>query len=175
MLMLLFSREVKQIWLFVVFGLIIGACGATPVPTPTLTPTVLPTSTPTLIPSPTPDYSIAVGTDIFITLPPGDPEAGAKVVSLKGCLACHKLAPVGPLWVSSEELPGIGARAELRIAQEDYTGNATSAQQYLFESVVLPDAYVVSGFPASLMLSNLSNELSIQQLSDLIAYLLAIE
>ena len=163
----------KQVILSIVFGLTLAACGAAPVPTPT--PTLRPTDTPTPVPSPTPDYSISVGTDIFISLPVGDPESGAKVAALKGCLGCHKAIPVGPLWTSSELLPGIGERGQLRIGQSDYSGNAISAQQYLFESIVLPDAYVVQGFPAGLMLSNLANELSIQQLADLIAYLLTIK
>jgi mono/diheme cytochrome c family protein len=70
---------------------------------------------------------LMMGTDIFIELPEGDPVAGQVLAEQTlGCTACHTLTPVGPSWEAADGLPGIGGRGEIRIQQDDYTGNATS-------------------------------------------------
>ena len=71
-------------------------------------------------------------------------------------------------------MPGIGARAEDRFQASGYTGSATSAEQYLFESIVLPNANVVEGFQANLMPQNYADRLSAQDAADLIAYMLSL-
>ena len=45
----------------------------------------------------------SIGTDITISLPPGDPEKGAELAQSAqgGCSACHELAAVGPAWAGS--------------------------------------------------------------------------
>lgn len=115
----------------------------------------------------------AVGADITIELPEGDPEAGAKLAqeSLVGCAACHELSAVGPAWVGGGGQPGIGARAEERVQAEDYTGEATTAQQYLLESIVHANAYVVDGYEANIMPGDFGQRLTPQQAADLIAYM----
>lgn len=112
-----------------------------------------------------------VGTDITIALPSGDPEVGEELIGGLGCTACHTLAPLGPAWAAEGDIPGIATRAESRIAQDDYTGEAADAVQYLIESVVLSEAFVVEGYAPGLMPSNYAGRLSLQDLADVIAYM----
>lgn len=97
-------------------------------------------------------------------LPAGDASAGEQVFNGEGsCHACHSLEPqqqtVGP------SLSGLGARAGS--ARPDY-----SAELYLYESIVYPNAHVVAGFHGNVMPAGFKQRLSDQQLADLVAYLL---
>ncbi|MFN3476753.1 MAG: c-type cytochrome [Candidatus Methylomirabilales bacterium] len=63
---------------------------------------------------------------------------GEKIVSAKGgCLVCHAIGQPGQ---RAPDLAGIGARAAMRKP-------GMSAPQYLIESLVNPQAYVVEGYP----------------------------
>lgn len=63
---------------------------------------------------------------------------GEKIVSTKGgCLVCHAIGQKG---ARAPDLAGIGARAATRKP-------GMSATQYLIESLVSPQAYVVEGYP----------------------------
>lgn len=102
----------------------------------------------------------------------GDPEEGRKlferasVVSGAGCVICHSVQRdrvlVGP------SLFGVGTRAVSRIP-------GVSAEDYLRQAIVDPDAYIVNGFPAGQMLPDFARTLSRQQIDDLVAYLLTLE
>jgi mono/diheme cytochrome c family protein len=115
----------------------------------------------------------AVGTDITVELPEGDPEAGAALSqeSIVGCAACHELSAVGPAWAAGGGQPGIGARAEERFQADDYTGEATTAREYLLDSIVRTNAYIVDGYEANLMPGDYGQRLTPQQVADLIAYM----
>jgi len=135
---------------------------ATPVPQPTVVP---------------------VGTDLTVALPTGDAAAGQAAVTTLGCTACHisagGAAPVGPAWPAESDPngQGIGTRAGLRLSEAGYTGDATTAEQYLFESIVSPDAYIVPGNATyaangkSIMPHTYSTLLDAQHMADIIAYL----
>jgi mono/diheme cytochrome c family protein len=126
--------------------------------------------------APTPTQVVdAVGTDLSVELPEGDAERGAELAIAQACTACHIDSSTGPAWLPTSEAVGMGARAEERYQSGDYTGAATSAAQYLHESIVLPDAYVVSGFQPGVMPKNFGEKLSKQDTADLIAYLLTIQ
>ena len=66
-------------------------------------------------------------------------------------------------------------RAAARIAAQDYTGAATTAEQYLRESIVRPDDYVVDGYPPSTMVMTYGDQLTSQDVADLIAYLMLLK
>lgn len=117
----------------------------------------------------------AVGTDITIELPEGDPVTGETLAVAQGCTACHISTTAGPAWLASATEPGIGIRAEQRLTQADYAGNAVSAEQYLLESIVLPNIYLVEGFNQGIMPGTYSDLLTEQQVADLIAYMLSLE
>jgi mono/diheme cytochrome c family protein len=114
------------------------------------------------------------GTDITIELPAGDPQRGSALVVAMGCTVCHVTTPTGPAWPVTPEQPGIGERATTRFTQADYSGSATTPEQYLFESIVLPGVYVVQPF-TPLMPQNYSETLTAQTVADIIAYLLTIK
>jgi mono/diheme cytochrome c family protein len=121
-----------------------------------------------------PPAANAVGKDITQKLPAGNASTGQALANSKGCVACHITAPVGPAWMPSASQPGIGDRAAQRIKEPDYTGKATTPEQYLFESIVDPKVYLVSGFQP-VMPENFSDTLSAQDVADLIAYLLTLK
>jgi sulfur-oxidizing protein SoxX len=83
--------------------------------------------------------------------------------SLPGCVTCHSLTPdkvlVGP------SLAGIADRAGSRVPGE-------SAEEYVRQSIVNTNAFIVDGFPESVMPAGFTGELSDQELSDLVAFLL---
>ena len=115
-----------------------------------------------------------MGADIRVELPPGDPERGRALADgTLGCSVCHSLTPVGPAWAASGDQPGLGARAALRVEQADYAGGADTAEQYLFESVADPNAYLVTGFAAGVMPTNFGDRITLQQMADLMAYMLS--
>lgn len=124
--------------------------------------------------APPPPAEGVVGTDITVQLPEGDPQEGERLASSLGCAACHVLADVGPGWPPSEDSPGIGDRAGTRFEQANYTGSATSAEQYLLESVVQPNAFVVAGYESGVMPTTFGDRLSKQDAADLIAYMLSL-
>jgi mono/diheme cytochrome c family protein len=116
-----------------------------------------------------------VGTDITKELPEGDAEAGETLATSLGCIACHIAAPTGPAWLPTADQPGIGDRAAARLSQPDYAGEAETPEQYLFESVVAPNAYIVSGFSEGIMPAIYSTSLTDQDMADLIAYMLTLK
>lgn len=132
---------------------------------------------------PTPEPIVPVGRDITIELPAGDAANGEKIATAQACTACHITAPTGPAWLASAYPTGegIGTRAATRFTEEGYTGTATSAEQYLFESIVNPGAHLITDEPTfapggvSAMPAIYADKLEKQDVADLIAYLLTIK
>lgn len=132
---------------------------------------------------------VPVGTDITAGLPAGDVAAGEAAVTTLGCTACHistgGAATLGPAWLAAGDPDGqgIGTRAGLRIEAADYAGAATTPEQYLFESIVSPDAYIVPGNATyvnaangqSIMPHTYATAMSAQHMADVIAYLQSLE
>jgi len=116
-----------------------------------------------------------VGTDITKTLPEGNAQSGEQLATTLGCTACHILAPTGPAWLAAGDQPGIGTRAEAHLSEPEYTGKATSAEQYLFESITEPNVYITPGFTQGLMPAVYATTLTDQNMADLIAYLLTLK
>ncbi|BCX02374.1 MAG: hypothetical protein KatS3mg053_0312 [Candidatus Roseilinea sp.] len=95
-------------------------------------------------------------------LPKGDPENGAKLFNTAGCVGCHSQKKgerlVGPsfynLWnIAETRVPGMSAR------------------EYLYQSIVDPNAYIVEGYQAGLMQQNYAAILSPQQMADILAWI----
>jgi cytochrome c2 len=86
--------------------------------------------------------------------------------SAPGCVTCHSLEPgvvvVGPSHA------GVGSRAATYVA-------GMSAEEYLHESIVQPDAHIVEGFTPGVMYQNYDTDLNDQEIADLVAYMLTLQ
>jgi mono/diheme cytochrome c family protein len=96
----------------------------------------------------------------------GDPTAGEQVyfeVASPACNTCHSLEAgetlVGP------SLNNMGTVAATRV-------DGMSAEEYLHEAIVDPNAHVVEGFGANIMPATYGSQLTEEQLNDLVAFLL---
>jgi nitric oxide reductase subunit C len=116
-------------------------------------------------PEPASDDPVAVGQAVFRQTPPG-------------CFACHSTAPgvnlVGP------SLANIAAVAVERIRSPEYKGKATDAAGYIRESIVDPNAFVVTGPTyssngVSMMPAGLEQSLQPAQVDALVAYLMTLK
>ena len=89
---------------------------------------------------------------------------GQQYVQQYGCLACHSVdgsVLVGPSW------QGVYGSQEIMT-----DGSAmTVDDDYLYESIVDPDAMIVEGFPPSVMPANFAEQLSEEQILDIIAFI----
>src|SRR5437879_1748215 len=99
-------------------------------------------------------------------LPAGDATRGSQLFtqSINGaptCSSCHSLDDTA---ITGPGMQGYGARAGTRLP-------GVSAQDYTYQSIVQPAAYLVPGF-GNLMYNQYGQNLSPQQIADLIAYLL---
>ncbi|HEU0024626.1 MAG TPA: c-type cytochrome [Thermoleophilaceae bacterium] len=89
---------------------------------------------------------------------------GEQIFTGAGCGGCHQLATVGATGNIGPSLEELAAAAGEREPGK-------SAEEYLREAIVEPDAYVVSGFNAGVMPS-FEGKLTDEQLQALIEYLL---
>ena len=107
----------------------------------------------------------------------GDEEAGAAptgetlfkqatIGNQPGCSTCHSLEAgvtiVGP------SLAGIGSQAGELVS-------GLSAEEFLRQSILEPNAYVTEGFAANIMPTTWGDALSQEQLDDLVAFLLTLK
>ena len=172
-------RVVVSLALLLVALLIVGACSADPtaqlispdmsfeigeeavVAVPTPTPEILDITTLT-------EDEIFAGLDemTVAAIKAGDPDAGAQISQLNGCIGCHSLEKggqlVGPSWY------GAANHAIGRVEGE-------SPAYYLYQSIVNSGAYVVPTYPSGVMPQNYGEILSSEDLGNLVAYLLTFQ
>ena len=86
----------------------------------------------------------------------GDPAAGREVFTSAGCNTCHTLADAG-------------ATAQVGPNLDEVLRGQDAA--FIHESIVNPNAMVAEGFPPNVMPGNYGEQLSEQELADLVAYL----
>ena len=83
--------------------------------------------------------------------------------SAPGCITCHSLEQgvviVGP------SHSDIGARAETAV-------EGMSAEDYLRQSIVEPNAHITEGYTEGVMYQNYGEELTNSQINDLVAFML---
>ncbi len=102
----------------------------------------------------------------------GDPAAGEALFNESvlggnpGCITCHSLEP--GVVVAGPSLAGIGSRAAQQV-------EGMTAEDYLRQSILEPDAHIVEGFSAGIMPSNWGEVLSEEDINNLIAYLLTLK
>jgi mono/diheme cytochrome c family protein len=96
---------------------------------------------------------------------PADPVArGQQVFMSTGCGGCHTIQGVSNGVVA----PNLSQIAEVAATRKE----GASAEEYLRESILNPNAYVVEGFQPNIMPQNYGQQLNNQQLDDLVAFLL---
>jgi len=101
----------------------------------------------------------------------GNAENGEKLykqttigsASAPGCITCHSLEE-GVVLVGPSHY-GLATRAETAVA-------GMSAEEYLHQSIVDPDAHITEGFTAGIMYQNYGAELPEAQINDLVAFLM---
>ncbi len=107
----------------------------------------------------------------------GDAEAGKALFNqpvfqsssgiASGCYTCHYVeASRGNF--TGPNLAGVGSRAATTVS-------GLSAVEYLYNSIVNPNDYVVEGFVAGLMPQNYGEVLTQEQIDNLVAYLLTLK
>lgn len=102
----------------------------------------------------------------------GDAAAGEALFkqptinSAPGCPVCHSTEPnqagVGP------SLAGVASRAGQRVAGQ-------SAEDYLRQSILNPNAYIVRGYAPNGMYQDFGKVLTDKQVNDLVAYLMTLK
>jgi len=86
--------------------------------------------------------------------------------SSPGCITCHSLEEGTTLVGPSHA--GVGTSAGTLVA-------GMSAEEYLKESIVEPNAHIVDGFSPGVMYQNYARELSTEQIDALVEYMLALK
>lgn len=71
---------------------------------------------------------------------------GQELYHTLACDSCHGLDAVGSTRTYAPTHNQLRATAEQRIHAADYTGEATTAAEYIRESIIDPKAYVVDGY-----------------------------
>lgn len=72
-------------------------------------------------------------------------EQGRQVYLSQYCGVCHILSAAGSRGVFGPAQDGIGSTAAERIADSRYTGSATTAEEYIRESILTPSIFIVGG------------------------------
>ncbi len=94
-----------------------------------------------------------------------DPVTRGRIVyDQNGCGACHAIPGVSEGVVG----PNLGRIGELAATRVD----GLDAPEYIRQSIVNPNAYLVEGFAEGIMVQTYGDTLSTQQLDDLVAFLL---
>ncbi|MBT3337918.1 MAG: cytochrome c [Anaerolineae bacterium] len=88
--------------------------------------------------------------------------------SSEGCVACHNYDETQGDETDAPFTAGTATKAEGRVP-------GLSAEEYILESIVNPDAYVVEGYNAGDMYQSWGEDLSEQEMADIIAYLLTLK
>ncbi len=85
--------------------------------------------------------------------------------SAAGCASCHNFDAAAGKDDKAPYTQGTATRAETRVP-------GMSAEEYIKESILNPNAYVVENYKEGDMYQTWNKELSEQQIADLVAYLL---
>ena len=175
--------------IFLIFvALSLAACGGasaaavppadTPVP-PSVTPVppidtpVPPANTP---PPPTSSPTAEISIDLQMEIAEGDPLRGRNAALKYSCYGCHvDPGKYGPHFASSEELPRIMERGELRIADPAYEGSAATNREYIIESIFLPENYILPGEWEKAMPLTFHLRMTDTELANIMAWLSTLE
>lgn len=170
--------------LLFVSGLLVVGCqpiqpeatAATPTPDHTIQASTVVTATI----SPQVEESTPITEEVVVTatveaVPEPDPAliaAGLDVYHKSYCGVCHELAAAGTAGTFGPSHNGIATTAAERVVDPNYTGEAKTAKEYLYESLLKPDAYYAPGYGASMHRMPPFSHLSQADLDALVAFLM---
>ncbi len=100
------------------------------------------------------------------TLDPASRAGRGQAVFRAHCATCH--AVQGSTVIVGPSLAGIASRAGGRVP-------GLGAETYIRESILHPDAYLVGGFAPGTMPQNFARLLSMEEVDQLVAYLMTLE
>ena len=78
-----------------------------------------------------------------------------------------------PAGKTNRREPGVPSRPGWHAEQSSFPGG--NAEEYLRQSILTPNAYVVPGFPEGQMIQNFGKILTEEQIEDLIAFLMTMK
>jgi nitric oxide reductase subunit C len=108
----------------------------------------------------------------------GDAARGAKLFAERPCVSCHDITKPWPGGDICPNLGNIAAEAARIVRSPGYHGKARTPAEYIRESIVDPNAYIVPGASyrtadgQSVMPKDFATTLSAGEIDDLVAYLL---
>ncbi len=119
------------------------------------------------------------GSGQFAAAPhPGDAARGANLFGTRPCASCHDITRPWPGGDICPNLGNIATEAARIVRSREYRGKARTAAEYIRESIVDPNAYIVPGAPyrmadgQSVMPKDFGTTLSASEIDDLVAFLL---
>lgn len=114
---------------------------------------------------------VSACTDSADARPPGDAEVGKNLfqqpasAAAPSCSSCHSIEPGRTL--TGPSLEGVAERAAERVP-------GMTAEDYLRQSILEPDAYVVESFSPGVMYQDFGGVFSDEDIDNLVAYLLTL-
>ena len=128
-------------------------------------------------PTPTPrpriaglsDEEILAGLpDAIVSLIPGDAARGESLTVPYNCIGCHvtdnSLVELAPTWSEIADT-SVGRAQQLGLA---------GPAMYLYTSITNPNSFIVNGYDSDVMPETYSEDMSEQELADLLTYLLSL-
>ena len=105
--------------------------------------------------------------DAIVALMPGDSARGESLTVPQNCIGCHQadnsLVDVAPTWTEI---------ADTAVGRAQQLGAAGPAQ-YLYTSIINPNDFIVDGYNSDVMPQTYADDMSEQDLADLLTYLLS--
>ena len=108
----------------------------------------------------------------------GDAARGGRLFGTLPCVSCHDVTKPWPGGDICPNLGNIATEAARIVRSREYRGKAKTAAEYIRESIVNPNAYIVPGASyrtadgQSVMPKDFGATLTGAQIDDLVAYLL---
>jgi len=99
--------------------------------------------------------------------------AGEILFKKNPCSACHLVT--GTEVSVCPNLSNIANDAAGIVADAGYAGQATTADEYIHESIINPSAYIVPGFADGIMPQTFSESLSEPEINSLVMYLMTLK
>lgn len=119
------------------------------------------------------DATVTMTPDVVESVDPALLEAGMATYRAQYCGICHTLTAAETRGTFGPEHDGMGTIAAERIADSSYSGAAATPAEYIRESIVEPQAYLVPGYATTSHRMPPYAHLDAATLDGLVAFLLA--